>query len=275
MSFNRETLFAYLRKAPFGGRLTQAQVDGVNAVLKAWDDSNAADVRCLAYILATAFHETGGTMQPVREGFAKTDAGARKVVANRKYGKPDPVTGYVYYGRGLVQLTWAANYKTMGSKLLVDLYRKPDMALQPDISADILVTGMLDGMFTGKRVSDYFTVGSADPVRARQVVNKMDKADLIAGHYTRFLAALEAASAPVTPKDVVAKDAKPDGGNLAKDKTVLGFLSSVASAGGLGVFAGIDNPWAFGAVAFAILIGAIGAWLFLSGRLEIRRKAGA
>ena len=99
MSIDRKTFFTYVRRAPFGGRLTQQQVDGLNAILAYWDswDQNK-DVRWLAYILATVHHETGGKFAPVREGFASTDIGARKIVAHRKYGKEE-ATGQVYYGR--------------------------------------------------------------------------------------------------------------------------------------------------------------------------------
>jgi putative chitinase len=64
---NLTTFFAFARRAPFGGRLTQAQIDGMNAILTEWDKRKLLDNRWLAYMLATAFHETGGKMQPIRE----------------------------------------------------------------------------------------------------------------------------------------------------------------------------------------------------------------
>lgn len=149
------TFFAYARRAPFGGRLTQQQVDGMTAILDAWNKHGfSSDLRYLAYILATAFHETGCRMVPVREGFAKTDAAARKVVAARKYGKPDPLTSHVYYGRGHVQLTWAENYRRVGARLALDLYHNPDLALDEDVSARILIRGMIEGLYAGKKLAD-------------------------------------------------------------------------------------------------------------------------
>ena len=54
-----------------------------------------ADLRWLAYILATDYHETAYTMQPIEE-YGKG--------AGYDYGEPDPVTGEIYFGTGLVQL---------------------------------------------------------------------------------------------------------------------------------------------------------------------------
>src|SRR5690606_16382609 len=89
----------------FGGTITQGQVEGMEAILNEWEARELTDQRHLAYVLATAFHETAKTMQPVREyGRGK----------GRPYGDPDPLTGLIYYGRGHVQLTWKGNYRKMG-----------------------------------------------------------------------------------------------------------------------------------------------------------------
>ncbi|WP_223568289.1 hypothetical protein [Agrobacterium tumefaciens] len=48
------TFFAYARCAHFGSRLTQGQIDGMNALFWFWDSHKirAPDKRRLAYILA-------------------------------------------------------------------------------------------------------------------------------------------------------------------------------------------------------------------------------
>lgn len=271
---NRTTFYAYIRKAPFGGRLSQSQVDGIESILNAFADTGEKSTRFLAYILATAFHETGGRMVPVREGFAKTDSAARKIVAKRSYGVPDK-NGKVYYGRGHVQLTWAKNYKTMGGIIGEDLYNNPDLALKPEISAAILVEGMLRGKsakgdFTGKALEDYFNDQQNDAVGARRIVNGTDKAVLIAGYYKNFLDALAHAKDGQQPDDVQAHEAEPDRPALMKDKTLMGGISAVAGSGAVGALTAIDSPWAF--AAFFVLV--IGAFLFLTGRLKIAYKAG-
>lgn len=276
MITNRKTFFAYVRKAPFGGRLTVEQVNGMEGIIKAFESAGGTDVRHLAYILATAFHETGGKMIPVREGFAKTDARARKITSRYKYGTPDPVTGQVYYGRGHVQLTWAENYKRMGNLLGIPLYKNPDLALDFDISAKILVEGMMRGKsnkgdFTGKSLEQYFHATFDDPIGARRIINGTDKAQLIAQYHHNFMDALEAAQEVNTPEYITDAAATPDKPNLATDSTTMGTITAVASSGAFGVLTAIDSPWAF--AAFAVL--ALGAFLFLTGRLKIIKKAGA
>jgi putative chitinase len=61
-----------------------------------------------------------------------------------------------YYGRGLVQLTWYYNYKKMSSKVGVDLYNNPDLALELNYAIPIMFIGMKEGFFTGKKFADYF-----------------------------------------------------------------------------------------------------------------------
>ena len=205
---NREAFFAAIRREPFSGRMTTPQVAGINAMLAAGGDN--MDGRWLAYVLATVFHETGARMQPVREGFKTTDAAARAYVKRQgyAYADPDPQTGQVYYGRGYVQITWAKNYKTLGSNLGLPLYEQPDLALNPTHSARILMTGMVGGLFTGKKLADYFSATQDDPVGARRIINGTDRAALVAGYYHAFLAAITASlsDVPVEPVDPVERE---------------------------------------------------------------------
>lgn len=131
-----------------------------------------------AYVLATAYHETAHTMKPIYERgskayFNKYDAGTKigKNLGNTKKGD-----GYLYRGRGFVQLTGRANYAKYG------LTDNPDKALEPKIAADIAVTGMRKGTFTGKKLADYITLAKSDFVNARRIINGTDKAGLIAQH---------------------------------------------------------------------------------------------
>jgi putative chitinase len=213
---NREAFFNSVR-SDFG-KLKQPQVDGFNVLLDAWA---GRDPRFTAYALATAWHETAKTMQPIREyGKGK----------GKKYGVP--VNGQVYYGRGYVQLTWHENYAKAKSKLGVDFVGKPDLVMQPKHAAAIMVRGMTEGWFTGKKLSTYFNKTKDDPVQARKIINGLDKAELIADYHRKFLAAVNAlgAAPPLPPPPPPPEPPK----TIPKSKTLwtvlVGFIASITGA---------------------------------------------
>lgn len=178
---NRKHLFDSVRESLFNGSISQHQVEGIDTILSEWEAQGLTDLRWLAYILATTFHETAKTMQPIEEyGKGK----------GRKYGVADKITGHAYYGRGYVQLTWKANYKTMGDLLGKPLVEEPELALEPDIAAQILFKGMIGGLFTGKKLADYFDADIEDWVNARRIINGVDCAKMIANYANEFYTAL-------------------------------------------------------------------------------------
>lgn len=124
-----------------------------------------------AYVLATAFWETARTMLPVEEAYY-LGAPAEAYRRSLRY--------YPWHGRGFAQLTWERNYIRAGQTLGVDLISRPERAMDPEISAQILVIGSRDGWFTGKRLSDYIGPGRCDYVQARRVINGLDAAAAIA-----------------------------------------------------------------------------------------------
>lgn len=178
----------------FGGRINQTQKDGINFKLTAWQQSGLTDIRWLAYMLATSYHETAKTMQPIEEyGKGRGKIYGKKIKYNRlPYTNPDKI----YYGRGDVQLTWYENYELMGKLLNIPLLEHPELALQPSISAKIMIEGMTRGKsgrgdFTGVSLENYFNNTKDDPHNARKIINGLDKADLIASHHIKFLDAIK------------------------------------------------------------------------------------
>lgn len=205
MMISRRRFFDSVRGPLFDGRLTPAQVDGVSAILDAWDEQHrAGDQRWLAYMLATAHHETGRRMQPVRESFADSDAQAilRLDAAYAKgvltwvrtpYWRKD-ADGKSWLGRGLVQITHKANYRKLGRAIGIDLVAEPDRALDPATAVAILFTGMTRGLFTNRKLADFFAGDRAEWVAARKIINGLERADLVARHALAYHAALNAAA---------------------------------------------------------------------------------
>lgn len=192
---NLEVFFDCIRRDPFKRRLTQKQVNGINGILDAFVSHGDGRAKTLAYALATAYHEVGGRMVPVREGFSRSDAAARRAVARRRYGVPAGPHGHVYYGRGLVQLTWLENYRRSSADAGTDIVKNPDAMLDPVIGARILIKGLIDGRWngSGKGISVYLTDARDDLKNARRTVNITDKWELIGGYYKAFLEAIESA----------------------------------------------------------------------------------
>jgi len=195
MTFNRQLFFATLRKRL--GSLSQSQVDGLETCLTACDGAPLAHA---AYMLATAWHETAATMQPIKEYGGPTyfhrmyDVGGSRPQLCIRNGNTCAGDGVKYFGRGYTQLTWKANYKRAGDKLGVDLVTHPDRALEPAIAAKIMRLGMDEGWFTGKKLSTYLpssgTATHDQYVAARRIINGTDKAELVEDYAQAFERAL-------------------------------------------------------------------------------------
>ena len=183
---DRGIFFAQIRS--LFGRMSQSQVEGLNSLL---DAVGGCLINEAAYMLATAYHETAHTMQPIEE-YGKgrgRDYGKRLKMSRKPYSDTLPL----YYGRGYVQLTWYENYEKAGKKVGVDLLNEPGWALSAPIAAKIMREGMIEGWFTGKKLNDYVGLRTADYVSARRIINGMDKAQLIAGYAVVFELALRKA----------------------------------------------------------------------------------
>ena len=77
----------------------------------------------------------------------------------REQGGETYLRGKPYYpwvGMGLVQVTWEANGKKFGAQSPADLLSWP-------VALRALFDGMLQGMFTGKKLPDYFNPSTNDP----------------------------------------------------------------------------------------------------------------
>lgn len=184
----------------FGRSISQDQVNGINEIVK--DCTKAKwSLADTAYALATAYHETAHTMQPIKEYggrayFTKMyDITGQKPERARKHGNTAAGDGAKYCGRGYVQLTWKVNYAKAEEELGHPLVSNPDLALDPDIASDIMILGMQEGWFTGHKNSDHLPRSGPATLRqfmeARRIINGTDDHEEIAKIALKFQSALQ------------------------------------------------------------------------------------
>lgn len=176
------------------------QLQGLNAILDEWEaNPSLKDLRWLAYILGTIYHEVDKKMQPIEEYSKgqgkpygqklKYGGGPNKRVA---YSKPDKI----YYGRGLTQNTWYEIYEKLTKATRAkaegwDFLNHPELLLQMKPSVWASFYAMTTGLYTGRKLSHYFDGPLEDWDGARKIVNGTDKAGMIASYAQKFYECLK------------------------------------------------------------------------------------
>ncbi len=215
---NADAFYAALRSSDvvFGGKITPQQFAGTEALIRI--GAGRLPLAWMAYVLGTAYHESGHVMVAIRERgsgdgpdadpwddyLEKYDTGRlAAILGNTPEADGD---GVLYAGRGPVQITGLKNYLVATERLRAlgillpteSLVETPDLALDITVGAAICVFGMLEGWFTQKRLNTYINVSEPGAKaldqfeKARRVVNGTDRASLIARYAMAFMHALVA-----------------------------------------------------------------------------------
>lgn len=275
VKLDRAAFFAALRKddsGVFNRRLSQPQVDGVEAILDSAARHAVFDVNHVANILAQVYHETGTYMLGIKETVMPSHTNKRPADATVKSrlekawkdGKLSWVTNPYWregwFGRGPVQITHRGNYEKMGRILGVDLVGNPDLALDPKVGADIAVVGMSEGLFTGKKLGHYdfpIDLDNGPGKNPRRIVNGQDGTDTkIAGYHRGFVKALRAGGYAVVDELIVT-------GSISADKIKANSITAVAQSPNLDKLAGataeLVTPPNLWASLFNIVLKIVGA----------------
>lgn len=169
------------QNAGFG--LTREQ--SVDLIVRSCLDHGVTDTRQIAYVLATAQHESKDFQAP------EEDWGRKQAVTLSYHG------GEAYYGRGYAHLTHVELYEKLGEKagLGRELVQSPSRAAEPAIAAKILVAGMRDGDFVqGQTLAAHINADKQDYAGARAIINPRDAASVqtIAGYARTWEASVPA-----------------------------------------------------------------------------------
>jgi putative chitinase len=201
---NKEKFFKDARLV-FGRAFSHRNVETVNAIIDEADRRGISN-EWLAYILATAHGESAldyakrenmnyradriAQVWPRLAGRSSELAGQPTRLANVAYanrngnGGYDTGDGWAFRGAGLVQLTGRENYRKFG----VD--QSPASAATIPKAVQIIFDGMINGMFTGRKLSDYDVPGGFDFHSARAIVNGSFEAGRYSSWAQRYLDAL-------------------------------------------------------------------------------------
>ena len=87
---------------------------------------------------ATIRVEVGAGFAPINE-FGDADYFTRMYEGRADLGNTEPGDGARFHGRGYIQLTGRANYRSYGARLGLPLEDRPELALDPAVAAQVLV----------------------------------------------------------------------------------------------------------------------------------------
>lgn len=150
----------------------------VRLIVQTCLEEGVTDERQIAYVLATAAHESRN-FTSLEEDYGRKQAVEKGYMGGEREGRG---SGEEYFGRGYVHLTHYPNYRTLGAALGrgTELVDEPELAADPETAARVLVVGMRDGLFTERGLGDYINADTSDYRNARRIVNGTDRAVEIA-----------------------------------------------------------------------------------------------
>lgn len=218
---NSEAFYEHLRNTPLlGPTISTDEFTGCETILAA--AAGKLPTSWTAYCLGTAYHETGGVMAPNIENLNYSTAARikevwpsrfptiasaepfvrnAKALANHVYNgrmgnRPGTNDGWDHRGRGQGHITGRDMYAKLDAELGLGgaMIADPDLAIRPDVSARILVVGMLKGLFTGKKLNDFIAASplTTQFANARVIINPDRNGQKVAADAEVFFAALQA-----------------------------------------------------------------------------------
>ena len=181
---NEKAFYDTARLTLFGGKISRIQFDRLSILLSTAISYGQVTVPHAAYMLATAHWETD------RFNAMEEYATGEAYEGRADLGNTQPGDGKRFKGRGFPHLTGRKNYQWGSLASGRDLISDPTVAADPHVSAELLVNGMMQGVFTGVGLGRFINEKGTDYVNARRVHNGLDRAETIADLAERYEVAL-------------------------------------------------------------------------------------
>jgi predicted chitinase len=113
------------------------------ALERALRDEGITDTKSQVAAVATVVTEVGTGLQPINE-YGGRGYFTQMYEGRSDLGNTQPGDGARFHGRGYIQLTGRANYRSYGEKLDLPLEDRPAMALRPYVGARVLAAYFKD-----------------------------------------------------------------------------------------------------------------------------------
>lgn len=176
---DRGIFFDAITNEMFGGKLSDRQVESVNAILDECVEQEVFDIRHVAYILAEAYHNSHRPLHPESERL--TPVIENMSLANLR-GKPY----WPYFIRGFTQLKGRHKYIAEGDRMRLDLLYNPDLMLDIKIAANSLVYCLTHGVLTGRKLGDYIFGSHCNYNKCRRVIDGTKDRLLVSRYAMQF-----------------------------------------------------------------------------------------
>lgn len=257
---DKKIFFDNIRGSLYGGSIPASAVTALDAIIDEAAQSGASAAEA-AYMMATAFGEAGSKLVPVRENLNYTKAETIRAVwpsrfktlasavpyvrqpqklANKVYGgrlgNDNVNDGWLYRGGGLAQTTGEDNFKKVKKYSGVDVVANPSLITRLDVSIIALVHCMIDGVYTGKKLSDFDLPAKFFEARAiinadkDRVENGVKIGNKFAGYANKFFTALTRAGYGLPEKQpaISVPVKKPEAEELAPKESIKAPVTTTA-----------------------------------------------
>lgn len=119
----------------------------------------------LAYLLATVDYQTGGTFSAASEERLPFGVNTPEDIVAQN------LRAAGFHGRGYSGLRGKDAYIGLSQVVGQDLVNNPGKLANPQVSYNVLIEGVMNGLFTGKRLDDYINAQKSDFYNARNVMD--------------------------------------------------------------------------------------------------------